>query len=158
MFCRNWLLRREEFGQYQEELRKEDMAAFKNFLRVDCLLFHELVDRLTPRITKMVIWFQKALPPGLKVAVMSGTLPLATATTPTWSKKICDGIVAVYSKEVLNTPLPQTSGKVEQNPSTHYGNFHMLSAHWTGSMWPFDNQRRPNSCTSTTRGTIPSSL
>ena len=38
MFCREWLLRREEFGLYHqlmEELRREDVAAFKNFLRVD---------------------------------------------------------------------------------------------------------------------------
>jgi hypothetical protein len=55
MFSRVWLLRRPEFGQYHqlmEELKREDVSAFKNFLRVDPLLFQELVDRLTPRIQK----------------------------------------------------------------------------------------------------------
>ena len=37
------------------------MAAFKNFLRVDPLLFQELVGRLTPRVRKKDAWFQKAL-------------------------------------------------------------------------------------------------
>lgn len=50
MFSREWLTRREEFGlfhQLMEELRREDVTAFQNFLRVDPLLFQELVDRLT---------------------------------------------------------------------------------------------------------------
>ncbi len=62
MFCRDWLLRRAEFGQYHqlmEELRREDVAAFKNFLRVDPLLFQELVDRLTPRIQKKDSWSRR---------------------------------------------------------------------------------------------------
>ena len=68
----DWLLRREEFGQYHqltEELRRENVTAFKNLVRVYHLLFQEVVDRLTPRIKKKDTWFQKTLPLGLKVAV-----------------------------------------------------------------------------------------
>ena len=49
-----------------EELSREDVAAFKNFLRDDPFIFQELVDRLYPRIKKND---QKAMPPGLTVAV-----------------------------------------------------------------------------------------
>lgn len=67
---RTWLLPREEFGQYHHfmnGLRREDVGASKNFIRVDPLLFQELVDRVTPRIKKDTR-FQK-LPPGLDIAI-----------------------------------------------------------------------------------------
>ena len=120
MFCRPWLLRREEFGQYHQlmdELRREDVAAFKNFLRVDPLLFQELVDRLTPRIRKKDTWFQKALPPGLKVAITLRHLAtgdsyhslmyyfrVAHNTISYLVKEVCEAIIAEYSDEVLEIP------------------------------------------------------
>ena len=42
-----------------EELRREDIAAFKNFLRVNTLIFQELVARLTPITKKKNSWFQR---------------------------------------------------------------------------------------------------
>lgn len=120
MFCRDWLLRRAEFGVYHqlmEELRREDVAAFKNFLRVDPLLFQELVDRLTPRIEKKDSWFQKAIPPGLKVAItlrhfatgdsyhsLMYAFRVAHNTISYIVKEVCEAIVAEYSEEVLNVP------------------------------------------------------
>jgi hypothetical protein len=120
MFCRDWLLRREEFDQYHqlmEELRGEDVVAFKNFLRVDPLLFQDLVDRLTPIITKKDTWFQKALPPGIKVAItlrhlatgdsyhsLMYSFRVAHNTISYMVKKVCEAIVAEYSEEVLNIP------------------------------------------------------
>ncbi|XP_041349545.1 protein ALP1-like [Gigantopelta aegis] len=105
MFCRDWFLRREEFSQYHqlmEELRREDV---------------DLVDRLSPRIKKKDTWFQKALPPGLKVTVtlrhlatgdsyhsLMYSFTVAHNTISYMVKEVCEAIVAEYSKEVLNIP------------------------------------------------------
>ena len=121
MFSRVWLLRRPEFGQYHqlmEELKREDVSAFKNFMRVDPLFFQELVDRLTPRLLKKDTWFQKALPPGLKVAVtlrylatgdsyhsLMYSFRVAHNTISYMVKDVCEAIIAEYSEEVINVPI-----------------------------------------------------
>lgn len=55
MWVRQWLQRRGIHGQYERlmrELSDEDMAGFRNFIRMEPLMFHELLDRIVPRITK----------------------------------------------------------------------------------------------------------
>ncbi|XP_041378026.1 uncharacterized protein LOC121390308 [Gigantopelta aegis] len=79
--------------------------------------FMEPVDRLTSRIKKKDTWFQKALPPGLRVAVTPRHLAtsdsynllmysfrLAHNTISYMVKQGCMVIVAEYSKEVFNIP------------------------------------------------------
>ena len=48
-WVRPWVKRRPELGQYRRlmvELEHEDTAAFRNFLRVEPAMYHELVQRL----------------------------------------------------------------------------------------------------------------
>jgi hypothetical protein len=39
------------------ELELEDTSGFKNFLRMETAMFHELVQQLSPRIAKTDRWF-----------------------------------------------------------------------------------------------------
>ena len=71
-WVRQWLLRREEFGVYEtllRELKREDVPAFRNFLRMDGATFDALLTRLEERLTKSDTFCRKALPPGLKLAI-----------------------------------------------------------------------------------------
>lgn len=54
-WVRDWILRRPLFGQYEtlmRELENEHASDFKSYLRVEPALWHELLDRVGPRITK----------------------------------------------------------------------------------------------------------
>ena len=55
VWVRDWLTRRQEFGLYDkllEELHKEDIRGYKNYLRITPDLFQEMVERLTPYLEK----------------------------------------------------------------------------------------------------------
>ncbi len=51
------------------ELRIEHLARFHNFVRCKPAMFQEMVDRLTPPISKLDPNYGKALDPVLKVAI-----------------------------------------------------------------------------------------
>jgi hypothetical protein len=51
------------------ELRNEDPRAFQNFMRMPPAMFDEIVQRLTPALTKETTNWQPPLDPGLKVAL-----------------------------------------------------------------------------------------
>ena len=54
-WTRDWIMRRTLFGQYENllaELNREDPKRYKNFLRVDNDLFEQLLQKVSPYITK----------------------------------------------------------------------------------------------------------
>ena len=56
LVVRPWIQRRRLFGQYDtlmEELQRESQGDFVSFLRIDPAMFHELLVRVGPRITKV---------------------------------------------------------------------------------------------------------
>ncbi len=57
------------FEQLIVALKVEDPAAFQNFVIFEPAMFQELVNRLTPLITKTDTNCLKALDPGLKLAI-----------------------------------------------------------------------------------------
>jgi hypothetical protein len=72
VWVRDWIGRREDHGWYHKlmvELEAEDHTEFKHMLRMEPGMFHEVVDRLRPRIQKMDTNYRRALSPGLKVAI-----------------------------------------------------------------------------------------
>ena len=74
LWARKWLgeSRRYRFGLYDQlmfELRNEDKKSFENFMRMPSEMFDELVNRLSPRITKKSTTFRKSIPAGMKVAI-----------------------------------------------------------------------------------------
>jgi hypothetical protein len=74
MWVRPWLTaeRRLQFGQYDQlmtELRMEDEQSFANYLRMQPVMFDELLERVGPAITKQDTRLRQALEPGLKLAI-----------------------------------------------------------------------------------------
>jgi len=54
-WTRHWIMRRTLFGQYEnllDELNREDPKQYRNFLRVDNDLFEQLLQKVSPYITK----------------------------------------------------------------------------------------------------------
>jgi len=54
-WVRPWLLRRPAYGQFENlmvELEREHHGDFKGFLRMEPAMFHEIVQRVGPRIQK----------------------------------------------------------------------------------------------------------
>ena len=54
-WTRDWIMRRTLFGQYENllaELNREDPKRYRNFLRVDNDLFEQLLQKVSPHITK----------------------------------------------------------------------------------------------------------
>ena len=72
-WVRPWILRRREFGIYDQlmvKLRNEDRASFTNFLRMPPGMNDELRRREGPRITKTFTRYREPLEPaGLKLAL-----------------------------------------------------------------------------------------
>ncbi len=74
------------------ELRIEDPAGFQSFVRCEPAIFQEMVDRLTPLISKLDMNYCKTLDPGLKVAVT-----LRNMATGDSSKSLQYGFQVAYN-------------------------------------------------------------
>ncbi len=72
IWVRDWIARRPQLGLYDRlmvELRNEDPRAFQNFMRMPPVMYDEIVQRLTPALTKETTNWRAPLEPGLKVAI-----------------------------------------------------------------------------------------
>jgi len=120
VWVRPWITRRVELGMYDRlmvELRNEDPRSFQNFMRMPPTMFDEVVQRLTPRITKNTTNFRKPLEPGLKVALTLRHLASGAKYTDmqySWRvphntisnvvREVCDAIVEEYIDEQMTPP------------------------------------------------------
>ena len=122
-WVRPWLHaeRRLLYGHYDRllaELRMEDQQSFFNFLRMPPDMFDELLNRVSPMITKQDTNYRKALEPGLKLAatirhLASGdkysTLQydfrVARCTCSVFIPEVCQTIVDVLKDEVISCPV-----------------------------------------------------
>ena len=99
------------------ELRNEDRAGFRNFLRVQPELFDEILQRVGHIIQGVGCNFRGPLEPGLKVAVTLRFLATGESymslsyafrvSEPSISKflpKVCDAIVDIIGAETLHFP------------------------------------------------------
>ena len=116
-----WLLRRPIFGQYEhllQELNREDVRSFKNFLRIPPELFHEMVERVGPLIEKKDTFWRKALDPGLRLAITLRYLAtgdsyknlqygfrVAVNTICNIIPDTCKAIIQVYMEECIKSPM-----------------------------------------------------
>ena len=144
-WVRPWVLRRPLLGQYSrlmQELELEDEMAFKNFVRVEPAMFHELVQRLTPRIEKQVTNMRRPLEPGLKVAI---TLRYLASGNDYHSlmygfrvphnscskllREVCQAIIDEYAEEVMSCPVtPAEWGTVEERFRNRWNLPHAVGA------------------------------
>jgi hypothetical protein len=128
MWVRPWIQRRQMFGHYttlMAELERESRGDFIGFMRMEPAMFHELLMRLTPRLTKADTNWRKALEPGLKLAVTlryfatgSSYRELAYAfrvphnTISTFLIDVCHAIVSEYGDEVVKVPDDEEEWRV----------------------------------------------
>ena len=117
VWTRQWLLRRPLYGQYETllvELNREDGASYRNFLRMDNVLFEEIVEKVGPKITKKDTILRKALDPGLKIAItlrylatgnsyldLSYAFRVAPNTISLIVKDVTQAIIKEYSNEAM---------------------------------------------------------
>ena len=120
VWVRPYLLRRSNQGYYENlmvELERENPNLYKNFMRLDAAMFHDLVDQLTPHIKKKKTNFRKPLDPGLKVAITLRFLAtgesfkslgyqfrVAPNTISCFVPAVCRAIVKVYGDSELVMP------------------------------------------------------
>ena len=140
MWVKPWIERRLELGQYSrlmEELRLEDVAAFKNFTRVTPDMFAEIVERVSHSIWKQDTSYRKALEPGLKVAMTRRHLATGDSyhslmygfrvpsnTICKFVPEVCEAIVAEYSPEVISCPTTPDEWRPIAEQFARRWNFH----------------------------------
>ena len=99
------------------ELHREDPRAFKNFMRMPPAMFDEVVQRLTPRLSRTTTRFREPLEPGLKVALTLRHLASGSKyremqygwrvphnTISLVVREVCEAIIAEYHEELLKPP------------------------------------------------------
>ena len=123
VWTRNWITRRPQQGLYDRlmvELRNEDPRSFQNFMRMPPDMFDELVQRLTPRITKKTTNWRSPLEPGLKVAITLRHLASGSKyhdmqyawrvphnTISIVVREVCEAIIEEYLDEQLSPPTTE---------------------------------------------------
>lgn len=146
-WVRPWLKEdmRLQLGWYHTlmvELEEEDPMSFKNFLRVEPLLFHELVARLTPRIERLDTNWRTCIPPGMQLAITMRFLAtgdsnaslafgfrVAKNTVCVIIPRVCQAIINEYQDEVCITPrTPDDWRTVARGFSTRWNFQHCLGA------------------------------
>lgn len=143
VWVREWLLQRRDFGQYEkllQQLHDGDVNSFKNFLRVEPDLNHELVERLTPRNQKKDTDLRRALEPGLKLALrymasgesymsLSYGVRVAPNTIVTIVPEVCQAIYEKLHEEFIKLPTTEEELKqVAQGFSDRWNFHHTLGA------------------------------
>ena len=152
------------------ELRDEDPAAFKNFVRMEPASFQELLMRVGPRITKRTTWFREPLEPGLKLAITLRHLAtgdsyrtlmygfrVAHNTICNFVPEVCQVIIDEYAAEVMPFPTTPNSGRDLQISLVLDGICTMPLEPWMVSMLLWDVLRKLGAFFTTTRDSTPSS-
>ena len=141
-WVRAWLggERRLSFGHYHRlmaELREEDVAAFKNFVRVEPAMFDEIVERVKDRVWKQDTNYRKAVDPGLKVALTMRYLACGDNhhskiyawrvphnTIFLFIPEVCKAIVEAYTDEVIACPKTPQEWQLIADQFAKRWNFH----------------------------------
>lgn len=98
-------------------VRREDDSGYRNFLRVDAIVFHEVLDMVHHRIEKQMTFFRKSLDPGLRPTIKLRFLAtgdsykshqygfrVTHSTICLIVPETCKAVVAEYMDEVLKCP------------------------------------------------------
>ena len=139
VWVREWLARRQEFGQYDgllTELHK-DHRGYKNYLRITPDLFQEMVEKVTPHLQKQSTFMREPLPVGLKLAVtlrflatgnsyhsLQFSFRVEVSTISRFIPEVCQAIIAVYKDEVLRCPRTEEMWKEVAAKFSSRWNYH----------------------------------
>ena len=123
LWVRPWIQRRELFGNYDNlmmELARESQGDFTNYMRMEPMMFRELLDRIGPRVQKETTHLRDPLPAGMKLAITlryiaSGdsyhslcySFRVPHNTISLIVKEVSEAIVAELEPEVFNFPTSQ---------------------------------------------------
>ena len=120
LWVRDWIRRRPQQGYYHNlfrELEIEDPKAFKRMMRMEPAMFHELVERLTPRLQKCHTCRGAPLSVGIKVAItlkylahgeryicLAHGFRVPDNTISIVVRDVCRAIIEEFKPEVLKCP------------------------------------------------------
>ena len=170
-WVRPWLIRRPLYGQFEKlmaELQVEDVASFRNFLRVSPEFFQELLEKIGPTIHKANTFWRQSLEPGIKLAVTLRYLAtgnsyrslqygfrVACNTICNFIPEVCQAIVDAYCDKVL--ALPTTTDRwmaIAEEFETKWNLPHCIGA-LDGKHVLLDVLLTLDPFTSTTKGSTP---
>ena len=120
LWCREWLLRRSLHGEYDtliDELNREDTQGYKNYLRITPDLFAEMVEKVSPTLSKATTRMRLPLPVGMKLAVtlrhlatgnsyasLSYSFRVSKGAICIFVPQVCKAIIEAYKDEVMKCP------------------------------------------------------
>jgi len=126
------------------ELREEDIASFRNFVRMDPQMLQELCARLGPRFEGTDTWMTKALSPKLKLAITLRHLAtgdsyrslmygfrMAHNTISLIVRQVCRAIAEEYAPEVISTPTMPEWLQIADQFGARWQFHHALGGIWT---------------------------
>lgn len=124
-------------------LASGDEKSYKNFLRVDEELFHEILERLRPRIEKQDTNCRLAVSAAERLAItlryfaygelyksLAGTFRVAPNTVSVVIRETCDAIIEEYMHELIKCPTTAEGWKELAEGFSKKWNFH----HCIGSL------------------------
>jgi hypothetical protein len=125
VWVRQWIMRRPEHGLYDKlmvELRNEDPRAFQHFMRMSPDMFDEVVQRLTPRLTKADTNYRASLEPGLKVAITLRHLASGnTYRNMQYAWRVPHNTISVVVREVVRAIIEEYTDELLFCPTTEQG-------------------------------------
>ena len=125
-----------------EELERESHGDFKNYMRMEPAMFHEVLERLTPRLTKQDTKFRRALRPGLKLVItlrflasgdsyrsLSYAFRVPHNTISKFVGGVCRAIVDEYGDEMVSVPETENDWrKVSEQFASKWNFSHAVGA------------------------------
>ena len=119
-YIRPWVMTRPDQGQYEQLmplLRTGDPETYRKYLRVEPEMFHELLERIKPHITKIDTNYKLAIEPGLKLActlrflatgndyiALSFNFLVAPNTISKFVPVVCEAIIHEFMRETIVIP------------------------------------------------------
>ena len=95
------------------ELEREHHSDFTNYLHIDAAMFHELLQRLTPKLMKKVTNCRAALQPRLKLAITLRFLASgATYNSLSYAFRVPHNMISVFVSEVLQAIVDEYGNEV----------------------------------------------
>jgi hypothetical protein len=138
-WMRPFLSRRVLQGQYENlmaELMRESRQDFRSYLRMEPLLFLEIVERLTPRLTKATTNWRRPLEPGLKVAVTLRFFATGNSFhSLAFEFRVAHNTISLFVRDVINAIIAEYADEVVQTPTTPDG-WRLISDKF-GTRWNF---------------------
>ena len=120
-----------------EELRVENEGQFRNLLRIEPVIFHKLLDHLTPHISKHDTHYRKAIELGLRLALTLRHLDTGESyhslhfgfkvphnTYSIIVRQVCEAIVDEFAEELIKCPSTQEEWKDVADKLKEQWNFH----------------------------------